>query len=198
MSPPSTNGRALDGFKAARLSTEPNRFRVSSLCGDRGVPVSSSAFQLRELTGSGLVQVLTVDISEKSFHNDANLCVHVGMMALDSAEVPRRCSDPEWWFWSVRSELSTSIALCRNMCPVFIGDGCARQIGGRGLGWPTYRRGENCDPSGDDTPLLRRTAPVSCPFESTLETPGTKGSVLVKHHFWLLHYAVRPLPTNAL
>ncbi len=62
---------------AARFSTEPDHFRVSSLCGDRGVPVSSSASQLRETVRSGLVRVLTVDIGEKSFRNDVNLRVHV-------------------------------------------------------------------------------------------------------------------------
>ncbi|MGH3893461.1 MAG: WhiB family transcriptional regulator [Rhodococcus qingshengii] len=32
---------------------------------------------------------------------------------MDSAEVPCRSSDPDLWFSSVRSELSTAIALCR-------------------------------------------------------------------------------------
>ncbi len=75
--PPSTNGRALDGVLAARFSTEPDHFRVSSLCGDRGVPVSSSASQPSETMRSGLVQVLTVDMGKESFRNDVNLRVHV-------------------------------------------------------------------------------------------------------------------------
>ncbi|WP_366962624.1 WhiB family transcriptional regulator, partial [Pseudomonas aeruginosa] len=32
---------------------------------------------------------------------------------MDSAEVPCRSYDPDLWFSSVRSELSTAIALCR-------------------------------------------------------------------------------------
>lgn len=43
---------------------------------------------------------------------------------------------------------------------------CAREAGSsRGLGRPTYRRGEDFHTSGDDTPLLRRKASVSCDLD---------------------------------
>ena len=68
--------------QAVRFSTEPDHLRVSSLCGDRSVPVSSSASQPSETMRSGLVQVLTVDMGKESFLNDVNLRVHVRMAAV--------------------------------------------------------------------------------------------------------------------
>ncbi len=104
---------------------------------------------------------------------------------MDSAEVPCRSSDPDLWFSSVRSELSTAIALCRicshlHQCLTGALDrqeaagiwGVA-DISSRGGKLRPFRGGRHAATPPDDSGFM--------PLRNRLRDLRTKGSVLVKH-----------------
>lgn len=118
---------------------------------------------------------------------------------MDSAEAPCRFSDPDLWLSSIRSELSTAIALCRkrsrfHQCLT----GALDRQEVAGIWGGRHIVGGELRPFRDDAPLLRRTTPVSCPFESTFEPPDQGQHPCETPRLATPRRLSRKLPVNAL